>query len=127
MKNIFEPRYVLAVKNLETSSLYYQNVLGFKQDSQFPGWDFLSRDSCYLMLGECADEIPAAQTGNHSYFAYLEVQDAKALYNEFKSKGAEFVKKMKDEPWGMREFGIRTIDGHRMMFGQEIDTLTTSD
>lgn len=26
----------------------------------------------------------------------------------------------RDEPWGMREFGVRTIDGHRMMFGQEM-------
>lgn len=24
------------------------------------------------------------------------------------------------EPWGMREFGVRTIDGHRIMFGQEV-------
>jgi hypothetical protein len=27
------------------------------------------------------------------------------------------VKPLRIEPWGMREFGIRTIDGHRMMFG----------
>jgi len=25
-----------------------------------------------------------------------------------------------DKPWGMREFGVRTPDGHRIMFGQEL-------
>jgi hypothetical protein len=24
------------------------------------------------------------------------------------------------EPWGMREFGIETPDGHRIMFGQKL-------
>jgi hypothetical protein len=24
---------------------------------------------------------------------------------------------LRDEPWGMREFGIRTVDGHRIMCG----------
>jgi catechol 2,3-dioxygenase-like lactoylglutathione lyase family enzyme len=26
----------------------------------------------------------------------------------------------RDEPWGMRELGVRTIDGHRMMFGEAV-------
>lgn len=34
--------------------------------------------------------------------------------------GAEFVKPLRDEPWGMREFGLRTADGHRIMIGQEM-------
>jgi hypothetical protein len=28
------------------------------------------------------------------------------------------IKAIKDEPWGMREFGLRTVDGHRIMVGQ---------
>ena len=24
---------------------------------------------------------------------------------------------LRDEPWGMREFGLRTADGHRLMIG----------
>ncbi len=27
-----------------------------------------------------------------------------------------------DKPWGQREFAIRTIDGHRITFGEEIET-----
>jgi hypothetical protein len=31
------------------------------------------------------------------------------------------IKPLKSEPWGMREFGIKTIDGHRIMIGQDLD------
>jgi len=34
--------------------------------------------------------------------------------------GAELTKPLRDEPWGLREFGLRTIDGHRLMVGQVI-------
>ncbi len=27
---------------------------------------------------------------------------------------------MAGEPWGMREFGLRTVDGHRIMIGHEL-------
>ena len=33
-----------------------------------------------------------------------------------------FIKSLRDEPWNMREFGIRTIDGHRIMFGSRLNT-----
>jgi uncharacterized glyoxalase superfamily protein PhnB len=34
-----------------------------------------------------------------------------------RARGAELVSALQDEPWGMREFGVRTADGHRMRFG----------
>ncbi|HEY6486117.1 MAG TPA: VOC family protein [Candidatus Cybelea sp.] len=55
--------------------------------------------------------------GDHSYFAYLEVDDVEALYATVASRGADISKALRVEPWGMREFGIRTVDGHRIMFG----------
>jgi len=36
------------------------------------------------------------------------------------AKGADILKTIRDEQWGMREFALRTIDGHRIMFGQDI-------
>ena len=30
------------------------------------------------------------------------------------------MKPLRDEPWGLREFGLRTVNGHRLMFGQPI-------
>ena len=42
------------------------------------------------------------------------------MFDEYHAAGAGFIQPLADKPWGMREFGVRTIDGHRIMFGQEL-------
>ena len=113
-------RSVLAVKDLAISVAFYREMLGFKLDFEVPGWAFLSRDQFRVMLGECADAMAAHETGDHSYFAYVTVDDIDELYRELAAKGVPRVQEISDKPWGMREFGVRTPDGHRIMFGQEI-------
>lgn len=110
-------RYVIAVPNLCRSVDYYRDVLGFEVAASYPGWRFLRRDECVVMAGECPDALSPDALGDHSYFAYLEVDDAETLYRSFVRSGADVVKAFCAEPWGMYEFGIRTIDGHRIMFG----------
>ncbi len=118
---IRNPRYVIAVPDLERSARYYRDVLGFEvHEIGDPGWRFFMRDQCWILAGECPDALPAHELGDHSYFAYLEVDDVDALHAELTAKGATVMKKLRDEPWGMREFGIRTVDGHRIMFGRPI-------
>ena len=113
-------RYVLAVKDLETSADFYKNKLGFKTVWSGEGWHFINRDNCMIMLGECPDEVSAFKTNNHSYFAYIDVENIDALFNECRLKKIEILSALEDKPWGQREFAIRTIDGHRIMFGEEI-------
>jgi uncharacterized glyoxalase superfamily protein PhnB len=69
------------------------------------------------MVGECPDALSPDALGDHSYFAYLEVDDIEKLYASVVTSGADVVKPLRVESWGMQEFGIRTIDGHRIMFG----------
>lgn len=112
-----QPRYVIAVPDLARSAAYYRDVLGFQiHEIGDPGWRFYERDACLILAGECPDAIPPAKLGDHSYFAYVLADDIEALFAEVTSRGAEVTKQLRDEPWGMREFGIRTADGHRMMF-----------
>lgn len=115
-----KPRYVLAVTDLDRSTEFYESLLGFNIISKFDGWVFLKRDSVVLMIGECRDAGDASSLGDHSYFAYIDTDDAGGLFSELESKGVDFIKRLADEPWGMREFGIKTIDGHRIMFGQDM-------
>ena len=117
---IASSRYVLAVQNLQKSIEFYTEMLGFRLLWQDEGWGFLCRDFCQIMLGECPDDVPAFETGCHSYFAYLEVENIEILYQEFQSKGIKTLGNIEDKPWKMREFSLQTIDGHRMMFGMEI-------
>jgi uncharacterized glyoxalase superfamily protein PhnB len=89
-------------------------------ESEHPGWAFLKRESFIIMLGECPDAINPQKLGDHSYFAYIDVSNAETIYKEFSSKAVTIRKKLKSEPWGMKEFAIETIDGHRIMFGEAI-------
>lgn len=111
------PRYVIAVPDLERSTAYYRDVLGFDVRALAPGWGLFTRDACIVVAGECRDAMAPAALGDHSYFAYVEAEPIDAFYAEVTGRGAEVIKPLRDEPWGMREFGIRTGDGHRMMFG----------
>ena len=73
------------------------------------------------MAGECRDAMAVADTGDQSYFAYLVIDDADAFLARVTAAGADICKAIASEPWGMREFGTRTVDGHRMMIGQDLE------
>lgn len=112
--------FVLAVPDLEASSAFYRDVLGFEiREMDDPGWRMFVRDGCRIMAGECRDAIPPLDLGDHSYFGYFVVDDVDAYHDKVRECGAEIIKPLRDEPWQMREFGVRTVDGHRIMFGQE--------
>jgi predicted enzyme related to lactoylglutathione lyase len=113
--------FVLAVPDLTRSAAFYRDVLGFEiREMGDPGWRMYARDECRIMAGECSEAIPPAELGDHSYFACLVVDDVDACHERVASAGAEIVKALATEKWGMREFGLRTIDGHRIMVGQEM-------
>ena len=120
MSEMAKVRFVLAVLDLKRSTDYYMSALGLALDFEAPGWSFLSRGGFRVMLGECIDAIPPVELGDHSYYGYITVSDIDALYGEYQRTGVEFTQRLASKPWGMREFGIRTIDGHRVMFGQEL-------
>jgi folate-dependent phosphoribosylglycinamide formyltransferase PurN len=82
-----------------------------------PGWLFYENGACLIMAGECRDAMPARDIGDHSYVAYLVVDDVDAYHARVVAAGSETLKPLRDEPWGMREFGVRTVDGHRLMIG----------
>lgn len=111
-------RTVLAVKNLAVSRAFFRDKLGFEVEFEVPGWAFMMHGSWKVMLGECADAMAASETGDHSYVAYVTVDDVDALYREYSARSVLMIQEVSDKPWAMREFGISTPDGHRVMFGQ---------
>jgi predicted enzyme related to lactoylglutathione lyase len=113
--------FVLAVPDLARSGAFYRDVLGFEvHEMGDPGWRMFVRDRCRIMAGECPDAMPAGALGDHSYFAYLVVDDVDAYHARALAAGADVTKAVRDEPWGMREFGLRTVDGHRLMVASRI-------
>ena len=121
-------RCVLAVQNLTRSTQFYVDVLGFREEPvDAKGWRFISKDSFKLMLGECADEVPASAVGNHSWFARVLVDGLDEYFADVSARGAEVLSKPADRAYGFREFVIRTPDGHRLMFAERLKTAVVDD
>ena len=120
MPAILQNHYVLAVHDVKASADFYVRVLGFQVVSEPQGWIFVAKDRCMIMLGECPDDIHPSKLGCHSYFAYLTVTDADEYYSVVRARGAEILSPIEDKPWGMREFSLRTSDGHRITIGHSL-------
>lgn len=120
MPAILQNHYVLAVHDVRVSAAFFVDALGFQVVNEPPGWIFVARDNCMIMLGECTDAIAPSELGDHSYFAYLRVDDADAYFAEFTAAGFTPTSHIASKPWGMREFSVRTPDGHRLNIGHMI-------
>jgi uncharacterized glyoxalase superfamily protein PhnB len=112
---------VLAVRDLEVSAAWYRDVLGCQTREPDPGnWVFCRSGTTDFMLGRCPDVPTAWEIGDHSYVAYLRVDDVDAFHERAMGAGADVLKQPQDEPWGMRELALRSPDGHRFMLGQPL-------
>ena len=126
MPRLVGMRLVLAVRDLKAATRHYIDVLGFSRDfgDGSDGWSFLSRDEFSVMLGECRDAIPASELGDHSYVAYVLVEDVDGVYADVVGRGAQVTSAPATKPWGLREFALRTPDGHRYTFGEPLEPST---
>jgi uncharacterized glyoxalase superfamily protein PhnB len=116
---------VLLVSNVVAAAKYYGESLGF-EGQQFYGGEppvfcICSRDGFYLMLAQVDDPsqiVPFWKIREKTCNAYFWVDDADALYEEMKSRGAKMDYGPCTQPYGVREFGIQDLDGHDISFGQ---------
>ena len=111
--------YVLAVPDAEASARWWVDQLGFKLTLAIEGWRFVRRDGCEVRLGSCPEAMSAMGTGDHSYFAYIIVDDVDAFEGELGPNVTRLFASV-DRPWGMRELGLRTPDGHRLLLAHTI-------
>lgn len=120
MFNVKATQHVLAVNDLRLSERYFLDVLGFTLRFHSEGWSFLSLGSFHVMLGHCPEQPAARDTGEHAYFAYVNCTGVDDLYRTYQQRGAEIFQPLSDKSWDMREFGVTTPEGHRIMFGEDL-------
>ena len=110
---------VLAVHDLASAAEWFDVVLGAVV-TEVPGWRFCRVGEVTFRLGACPDALPPSELGDHSYIAYIHVDDVDALHDRAVRAGADILKAPTDEHWGRREVALRHPDGHRFMFGAAI-------
>ena len=105
---------VLHVANVEATAAFYRDVLGFTCDFGDEAYAVVWRDNSAIHFVR-GDGSP---TGVH---LFQWVKDVDAYFREIVERGAEVTAEPTNQPYGLREFGVRDINGVEIVFGQDID------
>lgn len=112
--------FVLAVPDAGATAKWWVDVMGFARVLEPEGWVFVQREECLIRLGSCPDAIPPRDLGDHQYFGYVEIDAIDLFHRDISERGADILFPPTTQPWDMREMGVRTPDGHRVMFAQNV-------
>ena len=117
-----------AVADVFATAEYYRDVLGFRFDQIWgnpPSFVILDRDDARLMIKQVAAEglpRPARKRSNEQIDVYIYVNDATALADELRGKGADIIEGPVDRQiYPGRELIVRDCDGRVICFGQLLD------
>jgi catechol 2,3-dioxygenase-like lactoylglutathione lyase family enzyme len=105
---------ILRVRSLAAGIDYYVRVLGFKVDWQAPFFASVSRGRCGIFLSE-------GDQGNPGSWVWVGVEDAEALFEEYRSQGARIRHPPTNYPWAC-EMQIDDPDGNVLRLGSEPKT-----
>jgi catechol 2,3-dioxygenase-like lactoylglutathione lyase family enzyme len=115
---------ILLVADVVKAAAYYDDKLGFRAPrfwGEPPTFCIPQRDRCTVMLNQVGRD--AGYRANASFDGrfdvYFDVDDADALFAEYRAKGADIVCEPEDQPYMMREFQVRDLDGHLLAFGHD--------
>ncbi len=119
----YEPFFLVA--DVKKAAEYYRDVLGFEYDQLWGDPPFFcrpERDGYTFMLRQVEDKsvVRPNSVACDTWDAYIKVTDADALFEEFKSRGANVDYEPETmEGMDVKHFGIKDVDGYLLGFGQE--------
>ena len=123
---------ILLVKDVVASANYYRDKVGFTYERFWgkpPCFCILWRDHFHIMLSQVPDAkliVPHYKAVDKLWNIYFWVNDAEAMYEELKNRGATIDYDLCEQPYGCREFGIQDLDGYDVAFGQDLDATTNT-
>lgn len=117
----------LYVNDIEKSSSFYENVLGFKRvKSNFvkeePNTEVMRFDKVEIILKSKSENKDKSnpETGNYKNFKlYIETKDIKELFNKIKND-VLIISKIDSIDNISQEFTINDLDGFNLTFVQEL-------
>jgi predicted enzyme related to lactoylglutathione lyase len=79
--------------------------------------------SCFSQLGNSGLVRPnrLADPVGKAWDAYVWVDNADTLCNEFRAKGVKIARDICDQPYGNRDFDIEDCNGYRLCFGHDAE------
>jgi predicted enzyme related to lactoylglutathione lyase len=105
---------VLHVSDVAATAAFYRDVLGFT-------WDFGDDNYAVVWRDNSAVHFVRDDARPVGVHLFQWVKDVDAYYREIVDRGADIAKEPADQPYGIREFGLRDINGVGIVFGQDIE------
>jgi hypothetical protein len=116
---------VFLVGNIEPTMEWYKR-LGFVSEYYPPGFAILRRDEIQIFVqqqpGYVAPDDPGRRE-RHAWNVYIITDNVEALYDEYSSlPGVRISRPLCPQDYGMKEFDVTDLNGHRLVFAQPIPT-----
>lgn len=116
------------VDDVVTTANYYRDELGFHYErfwGEPPSFCMVIRNGIVIMLNQSAKTgivrpNQIADPEDEVWDAYIWVENADDLNEEFKSKGVTIIHDISDKPYGCRDFEVEDCNGYRLCFGHYI-------
>jgi uncharacterized glyoxalase superfamily protein PhnB len=105
---------VLHVADVAAAAAFYRDVLGFTCDFGDETYAVVWRDNSAIHFVRDSGQ----PSGVH---LFQWVKDVDAYYKEIVGRGAVVTMEPTDQPYGIRELGLRDVNGVAIVFGQDID------
>lgn len=113
----------LPVRNIEETITYYKTQLGFK-DEWFWG-DPPTDAGCHRdELSMLFNQNPSLTEKIQGFELVMFVDDVDGIYEDFScNDNIEITSQIKDEPWGIREFTVKDINGYLLRISCSIERI----
>jgi predicted enzyme related to lactoylglutathione lyase len=116
------------VDDVVATANYYRDRLGFTFNrfwNEPPSFCMIQRNGVVIMLAQL--EGPGVMRPNRlvdpeggAWDAYVWIDDADALHDEFRSKGVTITRAICNQEYGCRDFDVEDCNGYRLCFGQSL-------
>jgi len=104
---------VLHVPDVRLAAAFYRDVLGFT-------WDFGDDNYAVVWRDNSAIHFVRDVESPKGVHLFQWVKDIDAYYREVLGRGAIVSTEPKNQPYGIREFGVQDPNGIGIVFGQDI-------
>ena len=112
------------VRDIKAAGRYYEEKLGFKIPGYWgdpPVFAMPQRDNFIVMLNQVDRLSPRPGSEEETWDAYFWCTGVDDLYAEFRGAGADLIHGPEDQhAYGMREIGVRDLDGYFLVFAEDI-------
>jgi len=121
---ILQQAPVLFARILPKTASHWDEKVGFRRLGVWgepPDFAIAARDFVHVMLSQAPatrEIVPHWRIKDKLWNAYIWIDDARAMYEELKERGALIDYDLGEQPYGVLEFGIQDLDDHDIGFGQ---------